>query len=96
MNENERDFHLPNDCERLCRSPAPKRNKMEQSGHLKTHTTAPHPERRATFSPSGEAKTSEGEPRLATRPNPPTSPGTEMAPFRPLFRAKLPEVERAK
>jgi hypothetical protein len=83
MNENERDFHLPNDCERLCRSPAPKRNKMEQNGHLKTHTTAPHPERRATFSPSGEAKTPKylrGEPRLAQRPNPPTSPGKKIHP----------------
>ena len=30
---------------------------------------------RATFSPSGEAKRSEGEPRPATRQNPPTSPG---------------------
>ena len=36
----------------------------------------------ATFSPSGEAKRSEGEPRLATRRNPPTSPGPLRYPDR--------------
>ncbi len=46
--------------------------------------------------PSGEAKRSEGEPRLATHPNPPTSPGPEhRATFSPAdevheFRGRAP------